>query len=283
VKLTKNEKSMRTLFIGGGNMASALAGGLVARGCPLGQLAIVEPLAEQRTRLGERFRGAALFGAPSPDALAGATVIVLAVKPQQMRVACEALAPLLKSSGAIVLSIAAGTRIADIARWLDGFDRIARAMPNTPALIGRGISGIYAPPSIDDAARARVEGVLAAAGETVWVRDESMLDAVTGVSASGPAYVFYFLEALEQAARDLGFDASDARKLAYATFDGAIALARESASEPATLRAQVTSKGGTTERAIASMESDRVKSAIVAAAKAATERARELGDALGRD
>jgi pyrroline-5-carboxylate reductase len=110
-----------------------------------------------------------------------------------------------------------------------------------------------------------------------------MLDAVTGVSASGPAYVFYFLEALEQAARDLGFDAADARKLAYATFDGAIALARESTSEPATLRAQVTSKGGTTERAIASMESDRVKSAIVAAAKAATERARELGDVFGRD
>jgi pyrroline-5-carboxylate reductase len=264
-------------------MASALAGGLVARGCPMAQLRVVEPLAEQRAKLAARFAGVALFDAPSADALAGATVVVLAVKPQQMRAACAALAPHLERSDATLLSIAAGTRIADIARWLGGFDRIVRAMPNTPALIGSGISGVHAPASIDATARALVEGVLAAAGEIVWVDDESMLDAVTGVSGSGPAYVFYFLEALEQAARDVGFDGGDARKLAYATFDGAIALARESTADPATLRAQVTSKGGTTERALASMEADGVKRAIVAAVKAATERARELGDALGRE
>ncbi len=274
---------MSTLFIGGGNMASALAGGLIARGCAPIELRFVEPSREQRERLDTRLRGVATFADPAPEALAGASMVVLAVKPQQMRAACDALAPQLRSTEAVVLSIAAGTRIADIARWLGGHERIARAMPNTPALIGKGISGVYAPVSIDATGRALVEGVLAAAGEIVWVGDESMLDAVTGVSGSGPAYVFYFLEALEQAARELGFDAADARKLAYATFEGAVALARSSPAEPAALRAQVTSKGGTTERAIATMESGAVKATIVAAAKAAAEHARELGDALGRD
>jgi pyrroline-5-carboxylate reductase len=150
-------------------------------------------------------------------------------------------------------------------------------MPNTPALIGKGITGVHAPASIDAAARARVEDVLGAAGGIVWVGDEAMLDGVTAVSSSGVAYVFYFVEALEQAARELGFAADEARSLAYATFDGAIALACASPLDAAELRAQVTSKGGTTERAIASMESDGVKAAIVAAVKAAALRARELG------
>ncbi len=273
---------MQTLFIGGGNMATALAGGLIARGAAASAVRVVEPLADQRARIESRFRGVATFEAPSRDAVAGVDIVVLAVKPQQMRVACEALAPYLAAGGATVLSIAAGTRIADIARWLRA-ERVARAMPNTPALIGRGVSGVHAPAAVDAAGRARIEAILAAAGEIVWVDDESMLDAVTGISGSGPAYVFYFLEALEQAARDLGFDAHDARTLAYATFDGAIALARQSPADPAALRAQVTSKGGTTERAIASMEAAAVKRAIIAAAKAAADRARELGDAIARD
>jgi pyrroline-5-carboxylate reductase len=274
---------MHTLFIGGGNMATALAGGLVARGTRPSQLRVVEPLAEQRERLGQQYSGIATFAAPSGDAVAGANVVVLAVKPQQMRAACGSLAPHLPSTDALVLSIAAGTRIADIARWLAGYERIVRAMPNTPALIGQGISGVFAPASIDAGGRLLAEAVLAAAGEVVWVREESMLDAVTGVSGSGPAYVFYFLEALECAARELGFDAADSRKLAYATFEGAVALARSSALDAATLRAQVTSKGGTTERAIATMESAAVSASIVTAVKAAALRARELGDALGRD
>jgi len=274
---------MSTLFIGGGNMANALAGGLVARGATPAQLRVVEPVADQRERLAEQFPGIATFADPSSDALAGASVVVLAVKPQQMRVACQALAPHLGSADALVLSIAAGTRIADIARWLGGYERIVRAMPNTPALIGKGISGVFAPSSVDAAGRRLAEAVLAAAGEIVWVGEESLLDAVTGVSGSGPAYVFYFLEALERAARDLGFDASDSRKLAYATFEGAVALARASSADPAVLRMQVTSKGGTTERAIASMDAAAVAASIVSAVKAAAQRARELGDALGRD
>ena len=277
-----DNNNMQTLFIGGGNMATALAGGLIARGAAASAVRVVEPLADQRARIESRFHGIATFEAPSRDAVAGVDIVVLAVKPQQMRVACEALAPHLAASGATVLSIAAGTRIADIGRWLRA-DRVARAMPNTPALIGRGVSGVHAPAAVDAAGRAHIEAILGAAGEIVWVDDESMLDAVTGISGSGPAYVFYFLEALEQAARELGFDARDARRLAYATFDGAIALARQSPSDPAALRAQVTSKGGTTERAIASMEGAAVKRAIIAAAKAAAERARELGDAIARD
>jgi pyrroline-5-carboxylate reductase len=156
-------------------------------------------------------------------------------------------------------------------------------MPNTPALVGRGVSGAFAAPGVDAAARARCAAVLEAGGKVVWIDDEAMLDAVTGVSGSGPAYVFYFLEALETAARELGFSAADARALAYATFDGAVALAQASAEDPATLRAQVTSKGGTTERAIAALDDGDVRARIVAAVKAAAARARELGDELGRN
>jgi pyrroline-5-carboxylate reductase len=201
---------------------------------------------------------------------------VLAVKPQQMREACIALGPRIHSVRA-VLSIAAGTRIADISRWLGGYHRIVRAMPNTPALVGAGITGLHASPTVDARGRELADAVARAAGEVLWCNEEAMLDAVTGVSGSGPAYVVYFLEGLEQAARDLGFAPADARRLAYATFDGAVKLARASDADPATLRAQVTSKGGTTERGLATLEEARVKDAIIGAARAATARATELG------
>jgi pyrroline-5-carboxylate reductase len=270
------------VFIGGGNMATALAGGMLARGHAPTSIGIVEPLPAQRDRLGARLPGVALFAEASADALAGAALVVFAVKPQQMRAAARAVAPHL-GADAVVLSIAAGTRIADLSRWLGGFARIVRAMPNTPALVGKGIAGVYASPAVDAAGREQAEAVLATTGEVVRVGDEAMLDAVTGVSGSGPAYVFYFLEALESAARELGFSAADARRLAYATFEGAIALARASPEEPATLRAQVTSKGGTTERAIGVLEGDQVKAKFVAAVKAAAGRAGELAAESGRD
>jgi pyrroline-5-carboxylate reductase len=151
-------------------------------------------------------------------------------------------------------------------------------MPNTPALVGAGITGVYAPAGVDEAGRALAVRTLEAVGEVVWVEREELLDAVTGISASGAAYVFYFLEGLEDAARALGFDDAHARKLAYETFAGAIELAQSSDLPPATLRAQVTSKGGTTERAISVLERHAVKDTFVAAVKAAAERARELGD-----
>jgi pyrroline-5-carboxylate reductase len=273
---------MGITFIGGGNMANALIGGLVARGQPADGFRVVEPAAAQRERLAASFPGIGLFGEPEAAALAGTGLVVLAVKPQKMREAAAALAPHLPSAvPPVILSIAAGIRLADVGRWLGGATRLVRAMPNTPALIGKGMSGVYAAAGTDAAGRALAAGVLEAGGEVVWVDDEAMLDAVTGVTGSGPAYVFYFLEALEQAAIDLSFEPSVARRLAYATVAGAIELAQRSEHAPATLRAQVTSEGGTTQRALAVMEEGEVKTMIIAAVKAAAERARELGDAFG--
>jgi len=273
---------MRIAFIGGGNMATALIGSLIADGRPTSDFVVVEPVEAQRSRLAERFPGIELHADIANAPLGGVTLAVLAVKPQQMREACAELASSVETLRA-VLSIAAGTRIGDISRWLGGYTRIIRAMPNTPALIGAGITGVHAPPTVDAVGRDVADTVLAAAGEVVWCDEEAMLDAVTGVSASGPAYVFYCLEALEQAAKELGFAPGDARRLAYATFDGAVKLAQATETDPQTLRAQVTSKGGTTERGIAALEDAGVKDAIIRAAKAATARATELGDVFGSD
>jgi pyrroline-5-carboxylate reductase len=273
---------MKITFVGGGNMAQALIGGLVAAGRATGDVRVVEPLLAQREKLSARFPGLALFGDMCEGAVFGADIVVLAVKPQQMRVVANALAPW-ADLVPVVLSIAAGTRIKDIARWLGGYARIARAMPNTPALVGAGISGAFAQAAVDTAGRACVTRVLEAAGEVIWCADEAMLDAVTGVSGSGPAYVFYFLEGLERAACELGFTAADARTLAYATFAGAVKLAQGSSDAPGTLRVQVTSKGGTTERALATMDAANLQDHFVAAVKAAATRATELGEQLGAE
>ncbi|MGA8031026.1 MAG: pyrroline-5-carboxylate reductase [Casimicrobiaceae bacterium] len=271
----------RIAFIGGGNMASAVVGGLIAKGARASDFRIVEPLPAQRERLAVRFPGVALHGACTVEAIEGADVVVLAVKPQQMREAARTLAPLI-APVAWVLTIAAGVRCVDLSRWLGGYARIVRAMPNTPALVGAGISGVYAMPAARDHAATAAE-ILGACGEVIWLDDEQRLDAVTGISGSGPAYVFYFLEALERAARELGFSEGDARRLAYATFDGSIRLAMQSDDAPSTLRANVTSKGGTTARAIEAMNAGRVAEHIVAAVKAAAARATELGEEFGRD
>jgi pyrroline-5-carboxylate reductase len=273
---------MTIVFIGGGNMASALVGGLVGRGVPATDFVVIEPVAAQRDALLRRFSGMRCLETLAPGTVAGAQLLVLAVKPQQLRSACAALAPMVEGLPA-VLSIAAGVRCADLSRWLGGYARLVRAMPNTPALIGQGVSGVYAMPGVDVAGRAAAVAVLEAAGQVLWCPREEALDAVTGVSGSGPAYVFYFLEGLVEAAMELGFGESDARTLAYATFSGSMALAQRSEVEPAKLRDQVTSKGGTTERAIAVLEGAGVKQQFIDAVKAAAARAHELGDAAGRD
>jgi pyrroline-5-carboxylate reductase len=270
------------VFIGGGNMAAALIGGRIAAGANANEFRVVEPSPSQRDALAARFAGIRVFFETTAEAIADADLAVLAVKPQQMAVAAKALAPHVRSVN-VVLTIAAGIRTADLSRWLGGYRRIVRAMPNTPALIGAGISGVYAAPDVGTDAREATATILRAAGEVLWFDDEAALDGVTGVSGSGPAYVFYFLESLEDAARALGFSADDARKLAYATFSGAIALAQMSDADPAALRAQVTSKGGTTERALATLDAQRVKASIVAAVKDAMLRAREIGDEFGKD
>jgi len=273
---------MSLTFIGGGNMATALAGGRVRAGAAAHELRVVEPVEAQRAALAARFPGIALFAAPTREALAGADVVVMAVKPQFMRAAATALAPFV-ADVPVVLSIAAGIRSHDLARWLGGYARIVRAMPNTPALVGAGISGAWAAPDVATPAREHAADVLRAGGDVVWFDDEATLDAVTAVSGSGPAYVFYFIEAMEQAGIDVGLRPADARRLAYATVAGGIALARASDAEPATLRAQVTSKGGTTARAIDTLDAHRVKDAFVAAIRAAAARAAEMGDEFGRE
>ena len=271
---------MNATFIGGGNMASAIAGGLFAKETRAEALAVVEPVAEQRARLAERFTGVRLYAAVEASAVAGADIVVLAVKPQQMRDAARQLSPFV-GAVPVVLTIAAGIRCDDLSRWLGGYSRIVRAMPNTPALIGAGISGLYATPQAR-AGSALAEAVLAACGEVFWCEHERELDAVNAVSGNGPAYVFYFLEALEQAATEVGLEPGLARRLAYATFAGSIALAQHSSEPPAVLRANVTSKGGTTARSLEVLDGARVRDEFIAAVKAGLARARELGDEFGR-
>ena len=270
---------MNITFIGGGNMAAALVGGLIGKGRAATGIGVVEPLAEARARLSGQ------FGVRCVDSVAAAAplgeAVVLAVKPQQMRAAAAALRPHLARE--LVISIAAGIRLADLSRWLDGYATLVRCMPNTPALIGAGISGLYASAAVSAAQRGQADAILGAVGVTLWVEREELLDPVTAISGSGPAYVFYFIEALQQGAQEMGFSAADARKLALETFVGAAKLAAQNPEEVALLRQRVTSKGGTTESAIASMESDRVKDLIVRALHAANRRAQEMGGQFGAD
>ncbi len=267
---------MDICFIGGGNMATALIGGLIKKDFFAAHLCVVEIDADNRARLKREF--GVHVTAELNNGVAGSEVIVLAVKPQQLRVVATQLAPLL--SGQLLISIAAGIRAADLARWL-GTQNVVRAMPNTPALILSGITGLYALPAVSKAQRGAAQSILAAVGNTLWLQDEAMMNAVTAVSGSGPGYVFYFIEALQQAARELGFDDEQARRLAIDTFLGAAKLADASSDDVSVLRARVTSKNGTTERALLSMEADEVKMNIVRAVHLAAVRSREMGDELG--
>ena len=274
---------MKITFLGGGNMASALIGGMIERGFAAGDIQVVELGDAARAALEGRFGVRAVAGF---DAVALACdVLVLAVKPQQMKAALAPLAGQL--AGQLVISIAAGLRLADLGRWLGAPDapytRLVRCMPNTPALIGAGVTGLYADPSVDAAGRAAAERILAAVGSTVWADAEAQMDAVTAISGSGPAYVFHFIEALEAAGRSLGFDEAGARRLAIDTVLGAAKLAASSEDSPAVLRQKVTSKGGTTEAALASLAASGWHDELVAAVKAADDRGRELGAQLGQD
>lgn len=269
---------MRISFIGGGNMASALIGGLQARHVDGLDVCVIDPMPEQRQMVAQRF-GVRTAPRPEAGALRG-DVVLMAVKPQQMHAAAVAIAPLLDEQ--LVLSVAAGIRIADLSRWLGGHRRIVRAMPNTPALIGAGITGLAAADGLSTADRACADTILSAVGQTLWVDREDQLDAITAVSGSGPAYVFYFIEAVEQGALALGLDAHQARKLALATFTGASRLAAESVDPPAVLRERVTSKGGTTAAALAVLTERQLPALVADAMRAACRRSVELGDEFGQ-
>ncbi len=267
---------MKVCFIGGGNMATALIGGLLKQNFVAAQISVVEINVAYHAKLHNELGVQAVT--ELDVGVADSNVIVLAVKPQQLHEVAISLAPLL--TGQLLISIAAGIRAADLAHWL-GSQNIVRAMPNTPALIQSGISGLYALPAVSKIQCDTAQTILSAVGSTIWLKDEVMMDAVTAVSGSGPAYVFYFIEALQQAASELGFDAETARQLAINTFSGAVKLADASSDDVSVLRARVTSKNGTTERALLSMEANAVKQHIVTAVQAAAKRAREMGDELG--
>jgi pyrroline-5-carboxylate reductase len=274
---------MNICFIGGGNMSSALLGGLLQQGYSPAQIGVVEINAEQRNRIKRQFDVEAtgtLAEGIANSSQANTRVIVLAIKPQQLSIVARELAPLL--SDHLVISIAAGIRAKDISRWMGGYGRVVRAMPNTPALIRAAVTGLYALPGVDEEGRVHAETILGAVGSVLWCEQEELLDAVTAVSGSGPAYVFYFIEAMQQAGIELGLNPAQTRQLSIETFLGAAKLAIQSKEDAAALRARVTSPGGTTERAIASLENDDVKSAIVRAINKAYQRSRELGDELGK-
>ena len=271
---------MRIAFIGGGNMARAIIGGLLAKGAAQAEeMLVVEPDSSARLRLLAEY-GVKAIEAPNAD-LAHAHAIILAVKPQNMREAAEKLAAVAGDS--LFITIAAGIRIADLSRWLGGRTRVVRCMPNTPALVHAGITGLHAPAGLPEQDKTLAEHLLGAVGATLWFEQEGDLDAVVAVSGSGPAYVFYAIEALEQAGLEMGLPDGAARSLALWTFVGATKLAIERGEDPAALRAQVTSKGGTTEAAIRVLEGSGVKQHFVDAVRAARDRSIEMGDALGKD
>ena len=269
----------RLAFIGGGNMAAALIGGLTKRGLPRERIVVADPSREQLDRLVRDF---GITAAPDNDsAVSGAEVVILAVKPQQMRGAALALAPQLEKSNPLVISIAAGIPLAALTRWFGSRVAVVRTMPNRPALNGFGATGLYAPPSVGAANRALAEAIMAAVSATVWVEHESQMDTVTALSGSGPAYFFLFMEALEAAAHARGLPNDVAHKLTLETAFGASQMARLSSESLAVLRDQVTSKGGTTAAALDVLDAAGLRAIVAHAVAAADRRSAELAAEYG--
>ncbi|HFC54228.1 MAG TPA: pyrroline-5-carboxylate reductase [Gammaproteobacteria bacterium] len=271
--------STRLAFIGGGNMASSLIGGLIADGWSPDAIHVSDPDPVRREALAARF--GVHTGDDNSAAVQGARAVVLAVKPQVMRSVTEALAPAVQENRPLVISVAAGIRIADLERWLGGELPVVRSMPNTPALVGSGATALCANPRVDEAGRELAESLLRAVGIVIWLEEEALIDSVTALSGSGPAYVFLFIEALEEAGQELGLPADQAHLLAVQTVFGAAKMALERSESPAELRRQVTSPGGTTERALAVLEEGGMRGLVLRALEAARLRARELADELG--
>lgn len=265
---------MNIVFIGGGNMATAMISGMLQQGYAADQLRVVEIDEKQCGKLRQAWgiRASTDMG----EGIEGSDVIVLAVKPQQLFELTRKLVPLL--DGQLIVSIAAGIRAEDLARWLNGYRRVIRAMPNTPSLVRSGVAGLYAMPEVSENDKKNAESILSAVGSILWVDDEDMLHAVTAISGSGPAYVFYFIESMQQAGIELGLSIDQAQQLSLLTFMGASKLASLSDEDAAILRDRVTSKGGTTEQAILTMERNDVKAKIISAIHAANQRSREMSN-----
>jgi pyrroline-5-carboxylate reductase len=264
------------LFIGGGNMALAIVQGLLKNGIAAGQIHVLELLEAAREKFAAMGVGASntLPEGYTPD------VAVLAVKPQQMKAALAPLADSLTNS--LIISIAAGLPITLLSDWLKQHPRIVRSMPNTPAMVGMGVSGVFASTACNSADKAQAQTILEACGSVVWLENEAMLNPTTAISGSGPGYVFLFMEALENAALSLGFDAAQARSLVSETFRGAAELACQSDEPFSVLRERVTSKGGTTAAGLEAMLQGQVSHHIQAGANAANARSIELGELLSK-
>jgi len=269
---------MKIGFIGGGNMASAIISGLQKNSFNMQNITVFEPTEEKRQQLATFFKVNTFADIETSNVMDSLNVVIIAVKPQQLPSVCRSLTTL--KAHQLVISIAAGIRTVDIARWLQNHESIIRVMPNTPAQIQAGISGMFALSTVNEEQKAVANSIMQAVGKTLWLNHEAEMDALTAISGSGPAYVFYLIESLEAAAIKLGFKQEDARLLALQTFYGASQLAAESSTEVSTLRSQVTSKGGTTEQGIAVLEAANLKSIIFQAAKAAADKSVILGDAL---
>jgi pyrroline-5-carboxylate reductase len=271
---------MNISFIGGGNMARAIIGGLKNNDFDMTAITVIDPDEEKRKQLAAEFNVQVSDSYVENDNIKLNHVIVLAVKPQQMKEVCTQLSH--KISTQLIISIAAGIRTVDISRWLGNYPSIVRVMPNTPAQIQAGVSALFALPKVTQAQQSQASTILDAVGMTLWLNDEAKMDAVTAISGSGPAYVFYLIEALQDAAISLGMTAEESSMLAVQTFAGASLLASQSKTDIQTLRGQVTSKGGTTEQGILALESANIKNIILAAAKAAANKSKSLGDNLAQ-
>ena len=270
--------AMNVLFIGGGNMADALIGGMLKSGFAPAQLRAVEVDGAARRRLFEKYHIECL--AEARGAARPGDVVVFAVKPQQMQEAARFSG--LKPGANLDVSIAAGVTLASLAAWLGGHAKLVRAMPNTPALIGAGVTGLYALPGVSEAEKKQAESILGAVGATVWIAEEALMDAVTAVSGSGPAYVFWFIEQLAAAGESLGLSREVSQKLAIETVLGSAKLAAQSGEPPAVLRERVTSKGGTTEAALKAFEDQKLAERFLRAVEAARDRGAQLGSQIAK-
>ena len=266
-------------FIGGGNMATSLIGGLVATGTAPGTIWVSDPETPKLDTLARRFGVNA--GGDNGVVASRCATVVLAVKPQIMNTVVQALAPVLGEHRPLLVSIAAGVREADIDRWAGGGMAIVRTMPNTPALVGCGATALHANAKVEPGQRGRAEAILKAVGITIWVDDEAQLDAVTALSGSGPAYYFLLMEIMQATGEAMGLDADAARRLTLQTALGAARIANESDDPPAVLRERVTSPKGTTERALVTMREGGIDKVVADGIQGARLRSIELGDAFG--
>jgi pyrroline-5-carboxylate reductase len=266
-------------FIGAGNMATALAGGLLAQGWQAADIGLSDPSPAQ---LEPHARQGLFTTVDNLELLRRSSVLVLAVKPQVMSAVLKPLAALAQERRPLVISIAAGIPVASLSHWLGGALPIVRAMPNTPALLQAGATGLYASPAVSAAQKAEAEAILKAVGLTLWVEDEKLIDAVTAVSGSGPAYFFYVMEAMMAAGRELGLSEDAARALTLQTALGAAQMAQAADVGPAELRRRVTSPGGTTERAIAAFDAADLRAIFARALAACAARGAELAEQLGK-